>query len=377
VRNSWNPWECITYHDLFDREERRLDEAFGGMMPDELTGAVVAVAEVWLDDAYDNIIMAQACLAVGRQHEEEQVVTLGEHPEPPDGETSAEKARCLWIPRALQQTSYVSHMAREVREDSTKADWGIWAYREYRRLLDDEMMAVCRIYAEVELADLSVREGKEAQGWLTCAHQDAERAQEHIGEHIRKREGLWALLYPDVEDSSPRTQQRRARGRVFLGAKGAGTKPRKQAKLAAARARLQAARAIGRPERSQLAEGVDTGSEETGSGQQRDSTCPRTPSRAKADLVDSTSESDTSDPGGMPQLFRGAAGLGACPPKLLCMLSRQPGNEKARREVAVQEAEELPAVDTREKSPVRRLPQVAGTDSSSKETGHGNAKAPA
>ena len=87
--------------------------------------------------------MAQACLAVRRQHEEEQIATLGEHPEPPDGETSAEKARRLWIPRAFQQTSCVSHMAREVCDDSTKADWGIWTYREYRSLLDDEMMAVC------------------------------------------------------------------------------------------------------------------------------------------------------------------------------------------------------------------------------------------
>ena len=41
----------------------------------------------------------------------------------------------------------------------------------------------------------------------------------------------------------------------------------------------------------------------------------------------------------------------------------------------MQEAEELPAVDTREESPGRRLPQVAGTDSSSKETGDGEAKA--
>jgi hypothetical protein len=247
VQTSWDPRECGTYHDLLDREERRLDEAFGGMMPDELPAAVVAVAEVWLDNAYDSVAVAQACLALRMQHEEKRAVTLEEHPEPQDGETSAEKARRLWIPRALQQTSYVLHMAREVCEGSTKADWGVWAYREYRRLLDDEMMAVCRIYTEVELADLPVREGKEAQGWLTSAHQDAERAREHIGEHIRKREGLRALLYPDVEDSSPRTQQRRARGRAFLEAKGAGTKPRKQAELAAARARLQATRAMGTP----------------------------------------------------------------------------------------------------------------------------------
>jgi hypothetical protein len=34
------------------------------MTPGELPGKIVAVAEVWLDDAYDNITLAQACLAV-------------------------------------------------------------------------------------------------------------------------------------------------------------------------------------------------------------------------------------------------------------------------------------------------------------------------
>jgi hypothetical protein len=52
------------YHDLLDREERKLDEAFAAIRPGELPGRVVAAAEVWLDDAYDNITLAQACLAV-------------------------------------------------------------------------------------------------------------------------------------------------------------------------------------------------------------------------------------------------------------------------------------------------------------------------
>jgi hypothetical protein len=109
VQASWNPRECNTYHDLLDREEQRLDEAFGGMMPDELPGAVVAVAEVWLDDAYDNFTLAQACLTARRQQEQDQGAALEEHPEPPDGEISAEKARRLWILRAFQQASYVRY----------------------------------------------------------------------------------------------------------------------------------------------------------------------------------------------------------------------------------------------------------------------------
>ncbi len=119
-------------------------------------------------------------------------------------------------------------------------------------------MAVCRIYTEVELADLPVWEGKEAKGWLTSPHQDAERTREHIGKHIKRREELRALLYPDMEDSSLRSQQRRARGMVFLEAKGAGAKPRRQAEDAAARARLQANRTPEAPERSQPVGEADT-----------------------------------------------------------------------------------------------------------------------
>ncbi len=346
-------------------------------MPVELPGAVVAVAEGWLDDAYDNITLAQACLAARRQQEEEQIAELGEHPEPPDGETSAEKARRLWILRAFQQTSYVSHMAQEIGDDSTKTEWSIWSYEHYRRLLDEEMMEVCRVYAEVELADLPVSRGKEAKGWLMSAHQEAERAREHIGERIKGIKVLQALLYPATEGSSLRSQRRRARTMALRKIRGAEAKPREQAEEAAARARLQAARATGTPGRSQLVGEADTETEETRSGQQRDPTCPRTPSGTKVDLVDSTSESDTSDPGGMPQLFRDSPALGACPPKLPHTLTRQPGNEKARREVAVQEAEELPAADAREESLGLRLPQVAGTDPSSKEKGDGDAQAPA
>jgi hypothetical protein len=61
----------------------------------------------------------------------------------------------------------------------------------------------------------------------------------------------------------------------------------------------------------------------TRSGRQEDSACPRALDRAEVDLVDSTSESDTSDPGGMLQLFRGPTVLGACSPKMPHVLPRQ------------------------------------------------------
>ncbi len=117
--------------------------------------------------------MAQACLAARRQQEEGRAAAPGKHPEPPEGETSAEKARRLWIARALQQTSYISHMAREIHDNSTKTGWSIWSYKDYRRL--EEMAGACRIYAEVELADLPVSEGKKAKEWLTSAHRETER----------------------------------------------------------------------------------------------------------------------------------------------------------------------------------------------------------
>jgi hypothetical protein len=104
------------------------------------------------------------------------------------------------------------------------------------------MMAVCRIYVEVELADLPVREGKEAKGWLTSAHKDAECAREHIGARIRRSEELKRLPYPVKESSSLRSQRRRAQGAAFLEAKGPNSKSRKQAQGAADQARLQANR---------------------------------------------------------------------------------------------------------------------------------------
>jgi hypothetical protein len=91
VQVSWKSQEHSIYHDLLDREERKLDEAFATIRPDELPGRVVAAAEVWLDDAYDNITLAQACLAVRSRREKRRIEVLEVHPEPPDGETSAEK----------------------------------------------------------------------------------------------------------------------------------------------------------------------------------------------------------------------------------------------------------------------------------------------
>ncbi len=57
--------------------------------------------------------------------------------------------------------------------------------------------------------------------------------------------------------------------------------------------------------------------------------------------------------------------------------AREEDNGKVRSEVAVHGAEELPTADVRRESPGFRLPQGAGTDSSSMEAGDGDARAPA
>jgi hypothetical protein len=112
----------------------------------------------------------------------------------------AEKTWCLWILRALQQISCVSHMAREICGNSTKTYWSAHSYQEYRRLLDAETMAVCQIYGETKLANLLVREGKKAKEWLTSAHEDAEYAREHIDVRLRRPEELRAGRSKETAD---------------------------------------------------------------------------------------------------------------------------------------------------------------------------------
>jgi hypothetical protein len=216
------------------------------------------------------------------------------------------------MPRAFLQTTLASRMAQETCSDSTKT---AWTYHERRRLLDDEMMAVCRIYAEVELADLPAHEGERAQKWLTITHRNIERARGHIGMRIRAA-GEWGAP-PSLPAGrySYRQGDRRRAVRATL-----------QAEAAATRAWLQAARTGGMPGKPQPAAKADTETEETRSGWPRGPTYPRAPSGTKKGLVESDSETDTSNPGGMPQLFREPHALGAVHPRRCagCCANGQP-----------------------------------------------------
>ncbi len=309
TQTSWDPQECGTYRDLLNREERRLNEAFGNMMPEELPGPIVAAAEVWLEDARDNVSMAHTWMAARRDKEEKRVAATKGPPEPPDGGTPAEATRQPWARRALQQTSCVSHMAQEICDDSTKASWTSWTYREYRRLLDEEMVAVCQIYMEVGLANLPVREGKEAKEWLIGAHRDAERTRGHIGARIRRLDELKALLSPGKKG----LQQKRALRAVFWETEGASVMSRRRARGAANRARSQANKTL------KVTTEFPGSKRKMGGG----SDYQHVSDKAEVDLVDSTSESGTSDPGGMPQLLRGPRAPGNCPPKAPRMLPRR------------------------------------------------------
>jgi hypothetical protein len=115
-------------------------------------------------------------------------------------------------------------MAQEGCDDSTKADWASWAYHEYRRLLDEEMMAVCRTYAEGRPADLSVHEGREAQKWLTGAHGVVERAREHISMRLRHLAGAREigapLQTPRRVYSYQQQEKRRAKLMAYISAGG-------------------------------------------------------------------------------------------------------------------------------------------------------------
>jgi hypothetical protein len=187
-------------------------------------------------------------------------------------------------------------------------------------MLDAEMAEVRRIYAEIELTDLPGSKGKEAQEWLTDAHGNVKREHERIDMHIRRLEGAGEPEAPLQNSKRVYTLKQQEKRRTQLLA---------YRKFKQEQREEATTRATGIPKGSQLAGKMDAGSEETGSSQRRGSTGPRTTSGTEVDLVDSTSESDTSDPGGMPQLFRGAAGLGACPSKLLRTLPHETGNEEA------------------------------------------------
>jgi hypothetical protein len=212
------------------------------------------------------------------------------------------------MPRAFLQTTFASRMAQEACNNSTET---AWTYHEHRRLLDDEMMAVCRIYAEVEWTDLLAHEGEKAQKWLMITHKNIERAREHVAVRIRDA-GQWGAP-PSFSEGrySYRQEDRRRVIRATL-----------RAEAAATQVRLQAVGTDGVSGKPQPVTEADTETEETRGGQPRDPAYPCVTSRTKAGLAELEGETDTSDPGGMPQLFREPRALSAGLPEALRRLMR-------------------------------------------------------
>jgi len=173
-------------------------------------------------------------------------------------------------------------------------------------------MAVCRVYAEVEWADLPVHDGERAQKWLTNAHKNIERAREHVAMRIREA-GEWGA--PPSLPEGRYTYRQETRRRVV--------RATLQAKAAAARVQSQTTEANGASGRPQPVAKVGTEAEEVESGRPKDTACPWQPRGTKASLTELDSEIDTPDPGGMPQLFREPRALSAGLPEALRRLMRR------------------------------------------------------
>jgi hypothetical protein len=143
-------------------------------------------------------------------------------------------------------------------------------------------------------------------------HKNIKRAREHVAMRIREA-GEWGAP-PSLPEGrySYRQEGRRRIVRAAL-----------QAEATAAHVRPQAAEAGGVSGRPQLVTEVSTETEELRSGRPKGTAYPCEPSGTKASLTELDSEIDTSDPGGMPQLFREPRALSAGLPKALRRLMRR------------------------------------------------------
>jgi hypothetical protein len=85
---------------------------------------------------------------------------------------------------------------------------------------------------------------------------------------------------------------------------------------------------------------------------------------SEADLVDSTSEFDTSNPGGIPQLFRGPRALGPCPPRTPRMLPHRQTATRgfAPRPTVVTKPRKWTGGPTLLKKPERKIRTGGATD---------------
>ncbi|MFN9910848.1 MAG: hypothetical protein ACK56F_32875, partial [bacterium] len=201
------------------------------------------------------------------------------------------------MPRAFLQTTFTSRMVQEACSDSTET---AWTHHEHRRLLDDEAMAVCRVYAEAGWADLPAHERERAQKWLMSTHKNIERAREHVAMRIREA-GEWGA--PPSLPEGRYTYRQETRRRVV--------RATLRAEAAAARVQSQTAKADGASGRPQPVAKVGTEAEEVESGRPKSTAYPWQPSGTKASLTELDGESGTPDPGGMPQLFREPRALSA------------------------------------------------------------------
>jgi hypothetical protein len=89
-------------------------------------------------------------------------------------------------PGMRRQAIKVSCMAREVCDSSTKAEWQPCSYREYRWLMEQEVRHLYPCFGGLGEEEAPTRIQRIAKAWLAGAHEDVERARDHIGLHLRE-----------------------------------------------------------------------------------------------------------------------------------------------------------------------------------------------
>jgi hypothetical protein len=80
----------------------------------------------------------------------------------------------------------VSCMVQEICNSLTEAEWQPCAYSEYRRLMEQEIRHLYACFHGLEEEKAPARTQRRAKAWLAGAHEDVERARDHIGLHLRK-----------------------------------------------------------------------------------------------------------------------------------------------------------------------------------------------
>jgi hypothetical protein len=100
-----------------------------------------------------------------------------ENPEP--GPVDSE-----WAQEVLQQATKVSCKVQEICDNSAKAERQPCTYSEYRWLMEQEIKCLYACSGGLREEEAPVHNQRKVKAWLAGAHEDVERARDHIGLHL-------------------------------------------------------------------------------------------------------------------------------------------------------------------------------------------------